>query len=185
MHQRIPKWKSICWCSQIWKHCIWISTKGTLQFIQVLLSLAFVVKEGEIYCHIFLKFVWIVDFAMKFLHKGRVCYLRGRLLKEGESIILEGELFCWHIVLIRTCFQISFCYDMLCCHQCQRGRLLDTIDNCVLSLMLHKCHIRYQSITELRHSTNEKSVLTELTRSSKKNRQTVLTELTRSSKKKR
>ena len=70
---------------------------------------------------------------------------------------------------------------MLCCHQCQRGRLLDTIDNCVLSLMLHKCHIRYQSFTELRHSANakdsfyrahsvieEKTVYTELTRSSKK-----------------
>ena len=57
------------------------------------------------------------------------------------------------------CFQISFCYDMLCCHQCQRGRLLETIDNCVLSLMLHKCHIRHQSFTKLSHSENTKDSL--------------------------
>ena len=49
MHQRIPDWRSICWCSIIRKHCIWISTKGTLQFIWILSSLACVVKEGEFY----------------------------------------------------------------------------------------------------------------------------------------
>ena len=97
------------------------------------------------------------------------------------------------------CFQTSFCYDMLCCHQCQRGRLLDTIDNCVLSLMLHKCHIRYQSFHQAQtvcnaiysvnraHSVIEgnlaKTVLTEVTWSSKKMKKTVLIELTRSSKK--
>ena len=47
MQQRIPSWKSISWCSIIRKHCIWISTKDTLKFIWILLSLAFVVKEGE------------------------------------------------------------------------------------------------------------------------------------------
>ena len=112
-------------------------------------------------------------------------------MKEGEVLLKEGEV-CW------TCFQISFCYDMLCCHQCQRGRLLDTIDNWVLSLMLHKCHIRYQSITELSHSANAKvsfnrahsvtkrksvkSVFTERTRSPKENEKSVFTEFTRSPK---
>ena len=137
MHQRIPRWKFICWCSQFWKHCIWICTKGTLQFIWVLLSLAFVVKEGEIYCHILLKFVW---------KRKLLC----NSFTEGDYWKRENFLVYWR----KMCFQISFCYDMLCCHQCQRGRLLDTIDNCVLSLMLHKCHIRYQSSTELSHSAN-------------------------------
>ena len=165
------------------------------------MSLAFVVKEGEIYCHIFLKFVWKEKFLCNSFTKGDYW--------KRENFFL---VFCkenW-----RTYFQILFCYDMLCCHQCQRGRLLDTIDNCVLSLMLHKCHIRYQSFTELKHSANgevsfyrvhsvtkgkiEKSVSTELTRSSKerwrsqflpsslghrkKMEKSVSTELTRSSK---
>ena len=28
---------------------------------------------------------------------------------------------------MKILFQILVCYDMLCCHQCQRGRLLDII----------------------------------------------------------
>jgi hypothetical protein len=62
------------------------------------LSLACVVKEGEFYCHIFLKFVRIcnVYYEEEFTVKSLLCKFlhRRRLLKEGESIILEGELFC-------------------------------------------------------------------------------------------
>ena len=58
---------------------------------------------------------------MKFLNIGR-------LLKEGEVCYLVGLVF-----------KISFCYDMMCCHQCQRGRLLDNI-------VLDVTQISYQSL---------------------------------------
>ena len=98
--------------------------------------------------------------------KSLLCnsFTEGDYCKRENSSILEGELLCWHIVLPykrKTYFQISFCYDMLCCHQCQRGRLLDTIVNCVLSLMLHKCHISHQpESTELRQSAKQFTVST-------------------------
>ena len=114
-----------------------------------------------------LKFVWKEKFLCNSLTEGDYWKRENFLLFCKEN---------WR----RMYFQISFCYDMFCCHQCQRGRLLDTIGNCVLSLMLHKCHIRYQSFTELRHSAStkdsfyrahsvieEKTAFTELTWSSK------------------
>ena len=81
----------------------------------------------------------------------------------------EGEI-CYLVGLV---FKISFCYDMLCCHHFQRGRLLD-------SVVLDVTQMSYQSLV-LVHRVQ--IVITELTRSSKKIKQTVLTELTRSSKK--
>ena len=49
-------------------------------------------------------------------------------------------------MFLYSCSKISLHYDMLCCHQCQRGRLLDQLINCVLSLMLHKMSYQFQSV---------------------------------------
>ena len=98
MHQRIPRWKSICWCSQNWKHCIWISTKVTLQFIWVQLSLAFVVKEGEIYCHIFLKFVRLEKFLCNSFTEGDYWKREKSYWKREKSV---GLVFKFHSVM--TC----------------------------------------------------------------------------------
>ena len=123
---------------------------------------------------------------MKFLHKGRVCYLRGRLLKEGE--------FC----LTKTCFQISFRHEMLCCHQCQRGRLLDSVVFDVTQMSYQSLDSVYRAYTvskqsakqftqstELRESIKQFTMSTELTRASKGcGRKSMLTELSRLMKKK-
>ena len=133
MHQHIPSKKSICWCSKIRKYCIWISTKGTLKFSWFLLSLACVVKEGEFLLSYLSEIClrrrvfYVIPSQREITERGRVCYLIEKIVQKKKG----------------TCLQISFYYDMLCCHQCQRERLLDTIINCVLSLMLHKFHFSH------------------------------------------
>ena len=122
MHQRIPRWKSICWCSLIRKHCIWISTKGTLQFTWVLLSLAFVVKEGE--C--LLSYLWnlcekksfyVIPSQREITERGRIFGILKKI--EGGSIFKfysvmtccvtinakEGD--CWIQLIIVYCL---WCY---------------------------------------------------------------------------
>ena len=49
-------------------------------------------------------------------------------MKEGEVCYLVGLVF-----------KISFRYDMVCCHQCQRGRLLD-------NFVLDVTEMSYQSL---------------------------------------
>ena len=155
MHQRIPKWKSICWCSQIWKHCIWISTKGTLQFIWVLLSLAFVVKEGEIYCHIFLKFVWKVKLLCNSFTEGDYWKRENFWYLERK---IEGRcVFKFHSV-------------MTCCVAINAKE-----GDCWIQLIIVYCLWCYTNvISDISHLPSsviqqmQMTVLTELTRSSKK-----------------
>ena len=110
-------------------------------------------QRGRVYCHIIseiFKFVYSrgrVYFLSSITVKGRAYHERGRFFqitkvwtgkgKEKDEIYLMKILFC---------SQILVCYDMLCCHQCWRGRLLDTIiQSCVVfdvTQMSYKSSIR-------------------------------------------
>ena len=103
------------------------------------LSLACVVKEGE----------YTVISFWNFQNNKSLCK-RERLLWQRDF----GEVLC---------FQISSCYDMLCCHQCQRGRFLD-------SVVFDVTQMSYQSLDRIYRAQKVSKALklsTELTRSSK------------------
>ena len=152
MHQRIPRWKSICWCSQNWKHCIWISTKGTLQFTWVLLSLAYVVKEGEF----LLSYLWnlcekkssyVIPSQREITERGRIFGILKGKLKED---VFSNFILLWHVVLPSMPKREIVGYNWLIAW---------------LSLMLHKCHISHQTkSTELRWFARQFIVFTEITR---------------------
>ena len=107
----------------------------------VVLSLACVVKEGEFTVIYFLKFIYT---------RGRV-YCFPSKISYRESLLWKREILAdnWSLNWQRRrkrsnkfFSQISVCYDMLCCHQCQRGRLLDTIIQ--LSVVFDVTQMSYQ-----------------------------------------
>ena len=117
MHQQEPSWRSINWCNIIKiilhmnQHSRCIDTNLTCCLWHVLS------KREKIIVISFWHFV--IPRGRKFFHGGRILQWR----RSFWCKIKEGETFCQR----DFCFQISLCYDMLYCHQCQRGRLLKTI----------------------------------------------------------
>ena len=155
MHQRIPRWKFICWCSQFWKHCIWICTKGTLQFILSSIVFGICCQRGRD----LLSYLSEICVKVKFLCNS---------FTEGDYWKRENFWYLERKIEGRCVFK--FHYIMTCCVAINAKE-----GDCWIQLIIVYCLWCYTNvISDISHLPSpviqqmQKRVSTELTRSSKK-----------------